>query len=301
MKKILFALSIVFCTLTPRLFSLDLKFSGGLGNLAFDNGRTVALSAVDGRFEPNFFPLALVQLSGEFRDLSYNIGFERDPLLRNRLFANVKMDFEYFFLEAGPVLGLFNNLKLPVSPGVSACMGLMIPGIIFVEAAGSSTVGILLEKTGNHFQRSGDISLGFWVPYVVCSLNWNVRNYTIREQTNLLIEDAVKRYYFRADVYTKNVPYTIRLDLGYQDLSRSYTSQKIDGGKIVKDTQTDEFKSIFLGLEGTCTIHPAIKIFLGGEIPVYSWGVRPMKDPPRKTFLFRAWSGLIWTLPTAKD
>jgi len=300
MKKILF-ITLIFI-LTFPLFSLDLTLSGGIGDLAFDSGRTEALTAIpDGQFKPTFFPLILTKLRGEYGNFSYNIGFERDPIMRNMLFANVKADFEYFFLEAGPILGLFNSSELLVSPGASIGLGFSIPGIIFAEASGLSTLGILMETTGNYFQRSGDLSAGFWVPYVVCSFNVNVRDYTVREQANLLIEDTSTRYFFRADVYTKNIPYTIRLDLGFQDLSRSYTSQKIDGVNIVRETQTDEFKSIFVGLEGSYTVNPELTIFLGGEMPVYSWGVRPMKDPPKSSFLFRAWTGFTWTLPAGKN
>ena len=296
MKKILFAFLIIFLTLTPRLFSMDLKFLAGLGNLAFDDNRTRALSDVDGQFKPHYFAVSLIELSGDISNFSYDVGFEYEPLLRHRLFANLRANFNYFFIEAGPSLGLFNSFKLPVSPGASLGLGFSVPGIFFIQAAGSSTLGILLETAGNYIQRSGDISVGFWVPYVVCSLNINIRSYSTREQANLLIEDSVIRYFFRSDVYTKNIPYTIRLDLGFQDLSRSYSSQEVNGGDIVKKTRKDEFKSIYLGLEGTYTINPAIKIFLGGEVPVYSWGVRPMKDPPKSAFLFQFWTGVTWTI-----
>ena len=304
MKKVLLTLLILFLAPAPRIFSLDLMLSGGLGNLAFDNKRTEALSALSpaGHFKPSYFPLILTQLSGDYKDLYYSIGFERDPILRNRLFANLKLDLEYFFLEAGPILGLFNSSKQPLSPGASVGLGFTFPGIIFAEASGSTTIGILMESSGSYFQRSGDIIAGFWVPYVVCSFTMSIRNFTSREAANLVIEDSLKRYYFRADVYTKNLPYTIRLDLGFQDLSRSYTSRELtSGGDLVHNTDTDEFKSVFLGLEGSYTINPVVKVFLGGEIPVYSWGVRPMKDPPKSAFLFKIWTGFIWTLPAGKN
>lgn len=285
---------------TSRLFSMDLKLIGGFGNLSFDNDRTTAISAEAGKFEPVFFPLALAQLSGDFNNLSCSVGFEREPLMRNRLFANIRADLEYFYIEAGPTLGLFNSSKLPLSPGISAGLGLIIPGIIFIEAGGSSTLGILMDVTDNYFQRSGALSAGFWAPYVVCSLNISTSSFTCREQVNLLIEDELARYFFRADVYTKNIPFTIRVDLGFQNLSRSYVSQIINGDVIENDTEKDVFKSIFMGLEGTYTFSPELKFLLGGEIPVHSWGVRPMKEPSRSTFFFQVWTGVIWTLPSGK-
>jgi len=297
-KVLLITLLTVLSWIPTRLYSLDLKLTAGLGNLSFKHDRTSALSVVDGKFQPYYFPMALAQLSGEFGSFSYNLGFERDPLLRNRLYANFRMDREYFFLEAGPVFGLFNSPKMFVNPGASLGMGLAIPGIIFIQASGSSTLGILMETTGNNFQRTGDLGAGFWVPHVICSFNLSYQNFALREKANLLIEDELIRYYFRSNVYTKNIPYTISLDIGYQSLRRSYTSQTVSGGTdIIKTTDKDEFKSIFMDIEGTYTLNPDIKLLLGAEIPIYSWGVRPLKDPSKSTFFFKVWTGVIWTLP----
>ena len=291
MKKVIFCFLLAFMILISPVFSLDLKFIGGFGNLSFDSDQKSPLSIDEERFTPNFFPLAIVELSDGFNIVSYNVGFDRSPILRNRLYANIRADWQYFHIHGGPFVGLFNSMGLPVSPGLSAGLGFTVPGIIFVEAAGSSTIGILMDKTDNYFQRSGDISAGFWVPYVICSLNLYLRNFAYRDNSDLLIEDLATRYFFRADVYTKNMPFTICVDLGFEKLSRSYT---------YSDTDTDELKSVYMGLEGNFSLHPAVKMLLGAHIPVYSWAVRPMGDPPKKSFLFQAWAGVIWTLPAGK-
>jgi len=299
-KKAVPVLLLFFFILSPRLFSLDLELIGGLGNLAFDHDRTSSLGAEDKPFEANWFPLAFARLSGEFNSIECSIGFEREDLLRNRLFANVRASFNYFFLEAGPVLGVFNSSSLPINPGVSAGLGFIIPGIVFAEASGSSTIGILMDIENNYIQRTGNISAGFWVPHVVCSLNMNLRYFTQRETADILIEDKSGRYFFRADVYTKNVPFGIRVDLGYQSLSRSYSTQYIDDSGpeivIVKDTETDELKSIFMGLELSYTLNESLKVLLGGEMPVYSWPGGQMKAPSKSAFLFEARAGVIWTI-----
>jgi len=296
MKRILLLLVIFCCALPPLVFSLDLEVIGGLGNLAYDKSRTEALSAVDGTFNPQLFPLALVRLSGEHNGLAYNTGYERDPLLWNRLFANVKTEMRYFSIEMGPFFGISNSFKLPLNPGVSTVLELGIPGTVFIKTGGSSTLGIIImDKRGNYSQYTGDISVGFWVPHVICSLNMSVRNHSFREHGDILVEDELRRYFLRADVYTKNVPYTIKVDLGYQNLMRSYTTQSFNGINIVKNTDADEFKSVFVGMEGTYTLNPALKFLLGGEMPVYYWGVQPMKKPSKGTMLFEARAGVVWT------
>ena len=303
MKKVLFIILILCCVLSSQVFSLDLELIGGLGNLAYNQERTSALSDPDNprAFTPHLFPLALARLSGEYKSFAYNLGFERDPVVRNRLFANLRADLDYFFIEAGPFIGLFNTSKLPFNPGISTAMGLGFPGIVFARAGASSNLGTVMDITDNYSQNTGNISVEFWIPHLVCSLNMSYRSFTIREQANLLIEDESRRYYFSADAYTKNIPYTIRVDLGFEKLSRSYVSQKIDNDSIVKSTQTDEFKSVFMGLEGTYTFSPALKFLLGGEMPVYFWSVRPMKDPAKKTVLFEAHIGVIWKISNSNN
>ena len=301
MKKAFATLIFLLSILSSGICSLELEFTGGVGNNAFDNDLTASLGEEEESFKYQFYPLALARFSGESGNISYNVGFERNPMVRNRLFANIAINLNYFFAEAGSVFGLLNTRKLPVNPGISAGLGLMAPGIIFIEARGSSSLGISMDVKGNYSQRTGDISLGFWVPHVVCSLNAGARSFTLREEPNLLIEDVFVRYFFRADMYTKNVPYTIRLDLGYQSLRRSYSSQKIEDGEIVKDSKSDVLKSIFIGLELTYTINPSLKILLGGELPVYSWAELPMKDLAKGSALFQAWTGVIWTLPSKKS
>ena len=306
MKKTLFTLLILCCILAPRIFSnplrgMDLELIGGLGNLAFDQGQKTALSgdpSDPGAFDPQYFPLLSARLSGESEGFTYSFGFERDPIMRNSLFATVKVEQEYFFVEAGPFFGLFNSSKLPVNPGISTGLGLMIPGKVFIEAKGSSTLAFIsMENKGNYSQYAGEVGVGFWVPYVICSLNLSIQNFALREQADLLIEDEAVRYFFRANVHTKNVPYTIRVDLGYQSLRRVYTTWTVDSGAIVKKSETDEYKSLFVGLEGSYTFSPALKFLLGGEMPVYSWPVRPMQDPPKGSKLFMLRAGVVWTIP----
>ena len=291
---------ILFCCCASVAFSLELELIEGVGNLAYDRGRTSALSdeTNPGNISPMYYPLILARFSGEFSGLRYSFGYEQDPRLRNRLFANIRLQQEYFFVEAGPVIGLFNTDGLPVNPGISGTLGLMLPGKIFAEASGSSTLAAIpMEKKGNYSQISADLSAGFWVPYVICSFNLSIEKFTLRKEIASLIEDEFVRYYFRADAFTKNFPYTMRVDIGFQNLKRSYS--QVVGTDL--DTITDEFKSVFVGLEGTFTITPGLKLFLGAEMPVYSWSERPMKDPPKDTIFFEARVGIIWTLPAGNN
>jgi hypothetical protein len=194
-------------------------------------------------------------------------------------------------------MGLFNSEEQIVNPGFSAGLGLEFPGIVFVNLTASSSLGSILDITGSYLQKNAEISAGFWVPYVVCSFNLTARNFALEKKANLLIEDSLTRYFFRADVFSKNVPYTCRVDLGYQNLSRSYSYYSVSGGtSLDRDSRIDEFKSFYIGLETSYALSPALKLLLGAEMPVYSWSVWPMKSPDKESFLFEAHAGIILTL-----
>ena len=305
MKRISIALFILVCFNVYAAHSLELELIEGVGNMAYNPDNKTALSADElnpGTFTPLYFPLIQARVSGEINGIGFSFGFKRDPILRNSLFANISIEQEYFTMEGGPFFGLFNSGKLPVNPGVNGNLRLMIPGIVFIEAGGSSTLAAIpMEKEGNYSQITADLKAGAWVPHVICSLNMSMRNNTLRDTTTILIEDELLRYFFRADVFTKNYSYTVKVDLGFQNLKRSYSSLDIVGTDIVKTTQTDEFKSLFMGLEGIFAINPGLKLILGAEMPIYSWSVRPMKDSPKKTMFFEARAGIVIALPAGKS
>ena len=109
MKRAFFTLLFLFCTAITGIFSLDLELLGGMGNFAYDKSRTSALSdeSEEGSFSPNYFPLLLARISGEYSGIGFDAGFEKDPVARNILFANLKIEQEYFSCEAGPFISIF--------------------------------------------------------------------------------------------------------------------------------------------------------------------------------------------------
>ena len=286
---------------------LDIGLYGGAGNISFDTGKTELLSdeSDPGMFSPLFFPLARAVVSGESGIISYEGGFEKNPILRSRLYANIGVDVTFFTMEVGPFFGLFNTEEVIFNPGFTAALGFQVPGIIFAKVSASSSLGVDLEAVGSYTQKTGLVSAGFWVPHVICSLNINTQTYAQKMDINMLAEDSLDRYFFRADVFSKNVPFTVKLDIGYASLKRSYSSKSIEvneispgvfEGKIVTAQENDEFRYVYMGLEGTFRISHLFKFYVSGEMPLYSWSVPKMKNPEKNTFFFQAMGGIILTL-----
>jgi hypothetical protein len=285
-------LSFLFLIIVPgTLFALDLRLVGGAGNLSFDPERKTSLGSAGLRFEPCLYPLGLISLEGEYSNMvDYRVAFERDPVLRNRFLANAGFNFSFIRLEFGPFIGLVNTGERIVSPGIAAALGLEFPGILFGSLKGASTIGSPVLFSGDYIQETGEIALGFWIPHVICTFSINNKRFTQRKTDELLLKDELTRCQFRADVFAKNVPYTVRIDMGYQNLKRSYFPAGTN-------SETDELKSVFIGFEGACRITPSFQLILGTEMPVYCWGEKPLKGPERKTFLYQFHAGFTWTLP----
>jgi hypothetical protein len=280
--------------MSGSLHALDLRFFGGGGNLSFDPERESTLGSAGTRFDPSLYPFGALSLEGAYSNMvDYRVSFERDPVLRNRMFAGAGFSFGFLRLEFGPFIGIFNTDEQIISPGIAASLGLEFPGILFGSLKGASTIGSLALFPGDFIQETGEIALGFWVPHVVCTFSINAKSFTERKSDDLLVKDEHTRYQFRADVFTKNVPYTIRVDLGYQSLRRSYLPE-------VGDSETDELKSFYAGFEGSYRIVPSFQLLLGAEMPVYIWGEKPLKGPERTTFMYQFHAGFVFTFPAAK-
>jgi hypothetical protein len=290
--------------LTGASGALDLRVSGGIGNLSFDKKEESFLDTEI--FAPTLYPYGSIGLEGDYSDFAdFSAAFEIDPILRNRLLANAGFNLGYIRIDIGPFIGLFNTEEQKINSGISAGMGVEFPGIAFGSVAVGSTIGSLTNKPGEYIQHTGDISIGVWVPHVVCTFSLNEKSYTGRVNDELITKDESIRYQLRADMFSKNVPYTIRIDMGYQSLTRSYIPQ--GSAATVYDpitfefdsvpSDTDEFRSIYFGFEGTYRIVPKIQIVLGAEMPVFSWGKTPLGSPDKETFFYQAHVGLVWTLP----
>ncbi|MDR3167239.1 MAG: hypothetical protein LBT93_04790 [Treponema sp.] len=293
MKKTWVFIPLLVFFLSRGVFALELTVSGGAGNIIFGDDRLNSLGQEGLGFSSNWSPLGYILLEGDFSPFAgFTMGFERDALLRNRVIMNIALRFNHIQFEVGPFMGLFNTPTRPVKAGVSATLGLEFPGLLFGSIHGAATLGPGFRVPGNYpgdyIQEKGSLILGFWVPYVVCSLGIHTKNFIQRRDSDLLIEDEQIRYLFRGDLFVRNVPYTIQVNLGYQELKRSYTT--------AGNTQRDELDSLFIGFELVYMPRSTLRFFLGGEMPVYSWGKRPLRGPDPHVPLLQVHGGFTLTL-----
>ncbi|MDR0585885.1 MAG: hypothetical protein LBG26_01465 [Treponema sp.] len=285
-KKIL--LCAVFClSAVLRLGGLELTVLGGLGNFSFDTKSTSP--AGNGEFEGTLYPFALIRLDETVSDsLEFSGVIERDPVLRNRLRAEAKISSGLFTVSAGPVLGLFNSAESVIRPGVQAGIRFDLPGIIFAALDAGSTFGSSDSK-GDYEARHGRLELGFWLPNIVNTISISEKSYDSREKKNLDVRNNILRYQYSADIYAKNVPFRVLLNLGYEILARSITDH------AAFTFEEDLYNIIFLGAETSFNVKPNLSLIFGAETPVYSWGKKPLTKKD-KLVLFEAYAGFTYTI-----
>jgi len=296
-KTCFFCLFLVFFLGLPRFAAqaLEIEFAAGTDNLIFNPERKTPLGeqAPPEHFTANYSFHGYLGLKGDYSDkIGYFFSLERDSVLQNTLSGGITVDLEYINIELGPFAGLLNTSLQPLKAGIMGGIELSYPGIIFGSIKGLSSIGSQSDFPGDYIQSGAEVNLGFWLPNVIPRLSYSVKSFTRREDS-VLLRDELTRYLFSAEVFSKNVNYTIRVDMGFESLKRSYQS----GNSTV---ETDELNAVFLGFEGRVRIFAPLRLILGMEFPVFAWAQAPMKSPEKSQFLFKFYTGLSWTFFNTK-
>jgi hypothetical protein len=260
-------LFVAFCLcVILRLEGIELTVLGGLGNISLDAKTTNPLGG--GEFEG--YPLARIRLDESVSNfIAFSGVLERDPVLRNRFSAEAKISSGFFAVSAGPLLGLFNSAESVIRPGVQAGVRFDLPGIIFAALNAGSTFGSL-RSVGDYEARQGRLEFGFWLPNIVNTISISEKSYDSWETGSLEIRNRILRYQYSADIYAKNVPFEVALNFGYETLTRSISNH------ATSVFEEDLYNIIFLGAEISFKVRPNLRLILGGEMPVYSWGEKPL-------------------------
>ena len=282
MKKTMLALLALSCSLAG---ALEIQSTVAIGNLAFDTDSETALAETNGTFK-GFWgyggSLSATEKLGE--NISFAAGFERSATLRNLVFTRVGFDAGFAKLAVGPFFGPFNAEGSVLTSGLSTTLRMEWPGLAFGSFRSDSTIGAGIAAPGDYVQESSEVLLGFWVPNVVISARLASESFTYKRSAALLTVDERVRYEMIADVFKKNLPYTVQLNLGYENVKRSYVGAAA--------SEIDEIGAAILGLELAATVTPTLRVTLGGEASLYAWGIGKVTSPPTETALFSVHAGV---------
>ncbi len=276
-------------SLSAAAIGLEITSSFAAGNLSFDTGRSSSMGAstFDGTWAYSA-DLSAVEKIGE--NVTFAAGFERDSVLRKEIFTRVGFDAGFAKLAVGPFFGPFNVDGSVLTSGISTNLRLEMPGVLFGSFRSDSTIGAGLAAPDDYVQEKSEVLIGFWVPNILVTARLASESFTYKKTAALTTVDERIRYEFIADVFKKNVPYTVRLNMGYENLRRAYFEAAASA--------EDELGAAIIGMDAAVQISDALRVSVGAEGALYVWGIGDVGSPSTNTAFFTARAGVTWTFPS---
>ena len=257
MKKILLVLIIAAAASAP-LIADEVG-----GSFTIGNNNLTAAPLTTAVFPGTEFPWgATATWSQQANDFSgIEAGFTIDPLLRTIGYTNFYYNEDIFSIEVGPFFGLFNTTENLIKSGISTSMKLNIPGIAFAEFTTSSSIGGQLVSAGDYNQEANTIAVGFYVYNSICTLKIDTASYNYLSASLGTVSEDFIEYAFIADLFQKNVPYTVELKLAYQQRTRT-----------VAATDIQTLSNVVLGTDFSISPFEFLSVSLGIDSGLYSFG-----------------------------
>ncbi|MDR1986093.1 MAG: hypothetical protein LBP88_03850 [Treponema sp.] len=240
-------------------------------------------------------PIGTIALTNKFTKIwGVHLGFDRDPLLMNRIVARVTWDIRFIGLEAGPFFGLLNSHTGRISPGLSLVLHARIPQWgLFSSFQHDTTLGKdALMGTGDYMQSSSEIKAGFTLPFGSFTLSLMDRNSTIQDDLGQDMVNQWIRYNLALEIAKPPHPLGLRIDLGYQTLHWNY--------RLSYPLLAYGYDQVYAGLELSYRIG-LLTLLLGLEAPLYPWvypQIRSIKNP-QAPFFGQITLGFRLTFPPA--
>lgn len=290
------ALALGALTICGTLSGLEVSSAFSFGNLAFGTGRDSALSAEGDDFEGSWNYGGSLEASERIgENFLFAAGFERDPILRNTIYTRVGYDAGFARISVGPFFGPFNAADSVLTSGISTILTLERPGVAFASFRSDSTIGAGLAATGDYVQERSELVAGFWVPNLLVSARLATDAFTLKDAADLTIVDERTRYELVAEAFKKNVPYTVKLNMGYENLKRSYEG-------LTKATSfADELGAAIIGMELSVQATDSFRFNVGAEGALYAWGIGDLESPASSKPFFTARAGVTIVLRGPAD
>jgi hypothetical protein len=263
-------------------FCLEIGATFRIENISFRHDRR----STDTGFNGRQFPLGCsVFINHKFSEnLILETKYAYDEILRNKLTGIIIYKGNFFAFGVGPFLGFFNTSQYFPKFGVSSLFRLEWPGVIFAEIFITTTILNELKKSGNYLQENSKFTFGFYVPSVICSFDIITKRF-VQLKSGEKISDVQRQYIFTADIFRKNVPFKIKISLGYQNLKKTF-----DNSSSIEHT----LNSILIGTRLDLEVTDALSLLIDLQASLYTFGadeLAGLSNPGPGGFLFRVITG----------
>ncbi|MBI9108335.1 MAG: hypothetical protein JEZ04_16430 [Spirochaetales bacterium] len=257
MKKLFFTAILAFVLLTPA-FSEQTGASFTIGN---NNLTSAPLTGTEFPGTEFLWGGSLFWTKEANDQSGIEVGFTTDPVMKNLGYASFYYKEDLFSIDVGPFFGLFNTAEALIKSGIATSIRVNIPGIAFAEFATQSTIGGRLTSTGDYLQEANSISAGFYVYNAICTVMLDTKSFSRVDATLGIVNEDFTEYALVFDLFQKNIPYTAKLKLAFQQRVRTIAA-----------TNIQSLYNVVLGTDFSINPFEFLSIFLGIESGLYSFG-----------------------------
>jgi len=260
--RIFFTVLFIWSGVNLPLYSVELTTLFHGGSLSFDRESESVETSLSGT--DFLYGLSLFGEQSIDDNLTLQAGFVYDPVLRYTTYTTFQYSRDFYTIGVGPFFGLFNSWETIMKSGISTSVRLDFPGIAFASFRSDSSIAARFTKAGDYLQEHNEISVGYYIPYAICSFNLTTKRYVAQQTDTLEVDDSFTEYAYKVDIFQKNVPVRVTLSFAFQQLDRIYSS----GGS----SETNSLNSLILGTNFRVELFPDVILITMMDSNIYSFG-----------------------------
>ncbi len=221
------------------------------------------------------------------------LSYDADPVYGNVLSARAMYRTSYMEIAAGPSFGVLNSngssdgVPILFQPGLGIGFSVTSPGFVVARADTEFALPAAVQTGGQAYLQKSELSAGFFLPNVLCTLKVSQRTSAIQDGADAKIRSTTD-YGFYTTAYKKGSPFRIGLDFIYRVIDYYVVADSPDNRKIAN-----------LVLGGGLTFSPKAEysLFLAGDGSLYSFSLGDPVDGLDE-FMFNLRAGINLSLPS---
>jgi len=294
MKKTVFTL-LFLITFLISASGMEISTLFHISDISFDKKDISPVSSLSGTTYP--WGISIFGTDSISDDMQIRAGIFYDPVLRYTTYTLFEYQHDFFKLGVGPFFGTFNTSGTILKSGISTAVRIELPGIIYASIRADSSIGSRFVKVGDYIQEYNKVSIGYYIPNAICSLNLTSKSFVTKQAANLEVDDSFTEYAFKVDMFQKNIAFRALLSFAYQTLTRTYLNTD------TSISHENKLNSLILGTDFTFKLNDGLSFITNFESNMYSFGYNDTDALNMATtwpgnFLFRITTGISIDIDT---
>ncbi len=235
----------------------------------------------DTSFSPYYLPIQYSVFVSHRVDenMSFDLTYSKDNILRNILFGNFSYEMDYFSLQVGPFFGLGNSTEVPLKVGILASIEVRSPGLLYLLLRSGRSLNLLnifkgnalsgsVSSEGDFIQENNEVRFGLYLRNTILSLFVQSKIFTEYTASYGTVSDSQTDYGTRTEVFQKNIPFRITLSFFFRNMTRYYED--------IPSPAEHTIGSIIFGSKLEYTYNSQWTAYLDLESSVYSFGLNDL-------------------------